>query len=177
MTITVNTHIEDEVAVIDADGNQVFSLARPVKATVKEESKVMEHPVEDGSTITDHRVLLPVEIELALVLSSEEYRDVYQEIRELWANADLLTVQTRTGNYGNMIIYAMPHDETTDMTSGVAIGLKLKEVRLVEANIGKLPAEAVQSSKNTSKTDRGQQAAQADKAPEKKKSLLKEWLG
>ncbi len=30
----------------------------------------MEHPVESGIIITDHRIILPVEIELSLILTS-----------------------------------------------------------------------------------------------------------
>ena len=74
----------DVVGVFDANFNQVFRLARPVKAQIHETSKPMEHPVETGIIITDHRIILPVEIEFSLILPPGEYRPVYQQIKQFF---------------------------------------------------------------------------------------------
>ncbi len=129
----------DQVAVWRQDDfSQVFQAARPIKATVSEEAKLMEHPVENGSTITDHRVIAPVEIQLSLVLASWDYRDVYHSIRALFRDSTLLVVQTATGCYINMIISGLPHEESPDMMDAISLTLKLKEVVLVSASYGTL---------------------------------------
>ena len=42
------SYATDTVAIFDQDYNQLFRNARAIKAVVKEQSKVMEHPVESG---------------------------------------------------------------------------------------------------------------------------------
>ena len=118
----------DQVQVMDVNGNQVFRNARPVKATVKENSRSMEHPVETGAVVTDHRIILPIEIELSLILASNDYQQVYSVIRNLYLNATLLTVQTKAGVYTNQFITDMPHEEDPEMYQALTIALKLKQV-------------------------------------------------
>ena len=124
----------DVVGVYDGY-EQVFRDARPITASVREEAKMMEHPLESGAVVTDHMVIQPVEIELALTLTPETYRDTYTEIRDLYREGKLLTVQTRAGDYENQVIEALPHEENPDMYDTIAIGLKLKEVRIVTAQV------------------------------------------
>lgn len=160
----------DVVAVYDGAFAQVFAGARPVRVKVTESSKAMEHPVETGATITDFVIDLPVEVELSLILASEDYRGVMQQIRQLKALRQLLTVQTKAGAYFNMLITDVPHDEDPDLFDALAVSVKLKEVRLVEAQYARLPAKKVAKKSAASTVNRGQQQAPA--APEEKKSFL-----
>lgn len=165
----------DVVAVLDKDFNQVFPDARPIKATVKEEAKLMEHPVETGASVVDHRVILPTEIELSCLLTSDEYADVYQQIRQIWKAGDTVSVQTRTDNYPSMVIYAMPHEETADLIEGVALILQLREIIYVDVQFTerKIPVNA--APKNTKTKDRGEQRPQ--ETPEPKKGSLLSKIG
>jgi hypothetical protein len=157
----------DVVCVLDATLAQVFQAARPIKATVKEESKAMEHPLETGATITDHRVILPVEIELSMVLTAEDYRGTYRQIRDLFAKGELLTVQTRTDSYRNMTITAMPHEETADAYDAINLGLTLKEVLYVAAQFSDLQVSKPADSRTV---QRGEQQPQA--TTKKQSSIL-----
>jgi hypothetical protein len=144
---------QDVVGVFDGY-SQVFRDARPITASVREEAKMMEHPLESGAVVTDHMVIQPVEIELALTLIPETYRDTYKAIKELYLQGALLTVQTRADNYENQVIASLPHEENPEIFDTITIGLKLKEVRIVKAQV-----EATYKAKNPaqSKTvDRGE---------------------
>lgn len=173
-----DTTAADIVGVFDSDFNQVFPAGRPIKATVKESAKGMEHPVENGSTITDHRVIEPTEIELTLLLVGEEYPDTYGRIKALFLKTDLLIVQTKTGSYPDMMIVEMPHDETPDVFDGVPMALKLREVQLVTAQFQALPPASVQpgaGKRNASTVKRGEQTGKTETASEsggKKKSSV-----
>ncbi len=140
---TINTLLPsyaiDYVAVFDQNYNQIFREARAVKAVVKEQAKVMEHPVESGAIITDHRVILPVEIDLSLILASENYQNVYKQIRQYYYNATLLIIQTRAGVYENQLISGLPHEEDPTMFDALAIALSLKQVQFVTAQYGIVP--------------------------------------
>lgn len=147
----------DTVAVFDENFNQVFSNARPIKAKIYESAKVMEHPVETGVTVTDHRVIEPVEIELSMILTAADYRSVFQQIKQIYIDATLLTVQTKTDSYQNMIISAMPHDEDPELFDAVAVAVKLEEVKFVTAQFGTLPASKVANPTNASTIQKGEQ--------------------
>jgi hypothetical protein len=143
----------DSVAILTQDYTQVFNQARPIKAVVKEEAKLMEHPVETGITIVDHRIILPVEIELSMILSPNDYQNTYNQIREFYLNATLLIVQTRAGVYTNQLIQSMPHEEDPALYDTLSIALSLKEVQFVTAKYSNTPKN--KSNSNTS--DRGSQ--------------------
>jgi hypothetical protein len=151
----------DVVGIYDENFTQLFETARAIKASVKEDSKLMEHPVETGATITDFSIVLPVEIELALIAPGvDAYRAVYGQIRRAFTSRTVLVVQTWTGLYQNMLIQSMPHEEEPALADAIAIALKLKEVQIVEAQYASLPARRVRNPANASTVNRGQQQPQ-----------------
>lgn len=158
----------DVVAVLDTDsGQQKFAKARPMRATVFERSELMEHPLEDGSVINDHKVAKPTEIDLPLFLSnSQELPEVFEEIRQLYNDGTLLLVQTRTATYSNMVIMELPHEETGDTLGSVALGLRLKQARFITAKQGVAPKAA--KHKKTAK--RGTQQTTKATPPQEKKA-------
>jgi len=122
----------DVVQVIDQQTlTQVFSGARPLKAEVKEYAKVMDYPVETGVTLSDHRISLPTEITLPCIIPSSQYSTAYVAIRNAWQSAKLLSVQTRTGTYKNMIIAELPHEEDAELYTAITIFIKMREVIMV----------------------------------------------
>jgi hypothetical protein len=153
----VPTAAVDVVGVFDDAFNQVFERARPIKAMIKESAKPMEHPVESGSTITDHRIINPVEITLFVILAADDYRSVYEQIKAYFLKSILLTVQTRTGIYKNQFVMEMPHDEDPEMFDTVALSIKTKEVLLVDAQAGRMTVGTVRNPANASTADRGEQ--------------------
>ncbi len=143
----------DTVAVFNESFEQIFVDARSVKGVIKEQAKVMEHPLETGSVITDHMVLLPVEIELSVLLTPGSYQDTYKAIRSYFQSATLLVVQTRTAIYPSMLISSMPHDETPEQYDAISMTLSLRQALFVMPAGGITPANP--SDSNT--VDRGQQ--------------------
>jgi hypothetical protein len=123
------------VFVTDQAGNEVFPRAQILKAEIKPESMPMEHPIETGAIITDHRILKPIEIELSIILSRNDYRDVYKQIITLYQRGTLLIVQSRGGAYENQVIQAPPHTEDSEQQNSIVLSLKLKQV-LIAATPG-----------------------------------------
>ena len=165
---TTPTGAQDVVAVLDSKFRQVFEKARAVKATIVRASKAMEHPLETGATVTDHRIVLPVNVELSLILASEDYRAVYQQVRDLFVKGELLTVQTRVDSFPSMLIEKMPHDETPEMFDGVALALSLKEAQFVQPQFSTVKVE---KPKNSTTVKRGQQQP-TESPPQRKASIL-----
>lgn len=162
----------DVVALLDASGAQVFVTARPMKATVKESSKSMEHPLETGATIVDHRIILPLEIELSVLLTEADGPAVYQQLRAVFLRGDLLTLQTRAGSYSNLLLEAIPHDESPDMFDGLAVSVSLKEVVFVTAVYSKTAIQPASGSTHKSTVKRGEQQPKTSAQEPRKSSIL-----
>lgn len=135
---------------------QMFVHARPMKATIRETSKVMEHPVETGVVLSDHHIINPVEIDIPLVISSQYYAQTFSQIRQAFINATALSIKTRVGVYSDMIIADMPHEEEPEMYDVITVALHLKQVIYVvpAANGGTLvnfqPADPLNSNTTAS---------------------------
>lgn len=143
----------DSVAVFTQEYEQLFRDARAIKAIVKEQAKVMEHPIETGAVITDHRIILPVEIELSLILTPNNYQNTYKAIRSYYLNGTLLVVQTRTGIYENQLISAIPHEETPEQYDAISLNLSLRQALFVTPEFSITPANPSDSTT----VERGQQ--------------------
>lgn len=161
----------DSVAVFTQDFDQIFRSARALKAVVKENSRIMDHPLENGSVITDHRIILPIEIELTLILNSFDYPDVYKTIKQFYTNGTLLVVQTRSDIYENQIIAAMPHEEDPEQYNVIPIILTLRQVQFAQPEYGVVP----KAPKNSSTVDRG--VVQSSPATPSQESAMFQGLG
>ncbi len=125
----------DSVGVFDQQTlKQVFAGARPMKADVRETARLMKRPAETGVTISDHKILNPNMIELSLIIPAEFYNSTYQQIRSAWINSTLLSVQTRSGVYRNMVIEEMPHLEDPELYDVITMGLRFTEIQYVVPN-------------------------------------------
>lgn len=144
------------VAVFDSNFNQLFPDAKIIKVNVKEESKVMEHPLETGQTVSDHAIIQPIEIEMDIFIRGIDYKNTYSIINKLFQDFSLLTVQTNTGTYKNQLISSMPHLESAEVFDGTVINLKLKEALFVDPQYGEVPVSP-RNPKNRSTNDRGNQ--------------------
>lgn len=160
----------DVVGIFDSEFRQIAPEGRPLKAFITEPSKIMEHPLENGASVADHRVFLPVEIELVMLVPVEDY----QKIQALYRQSETVTVRTNAGTYDNMTLEVLPHDETTDAFGQIAASLRLREVQFVETQFQALPPKAVgKGNRNASTTKRGEQSGKpAAAATERKASIL-----
>lgn len=161
---------KDIVGVFDDNFNQLFQQARPVKLRVFPNSKLMRHPIETGTKITDHQIFEPVEIELDLILNGggilslinggqffSNYQSLYNQINTYYKNGSLLTIQTKVGTYPNMVIEKMPHEETPEMFDAVLVKVKFSEALIVQAQYATLPPKSVVDPTNASTQQIGEQ--------------------
>lgn len=144
----------DVVGVFDSDFNQLFQTARPVRCNVVEDSTMFKHPLETGYTITDHRIIMPIEINMIVKLPQSTYRDVYNSVRAGFLAGTTYSVRTRTGNYPNMILAAMPHEERPEDWESVPLFLTFQELQTAGATYSPL---APRRRSDTKTVDKGQQ--------------------
>jgi hypothetical protein len=165
-SLLFGTSSVDVVGIYSSDFSQVFTKARPIKLSISPPSKLMDHPVETGVEITDFRIILPVEIEISLILSKEDYRDTYQEIIDLFNAGELLTVQTYASTYQNQVIVNAAHEESTDVFNALTMLLKMREVKFVSPSVTIAP----KNKKDAPTQNRGSQSTSS--VPAKNESSI-----
>lgn len=152
----------DVVGIYDNDTfDQLFSTARPIKANISRIAKIMEHPIETGSVVQDFMIIQPVEIELSLMLASDgEYQAVYQAIKGYFLTGTQVSIQTKADVFPNMLIQAMPHEETGDMFDTIPLALKLRQVQQVLVQYQALNSKQVAQPADQSTINAGAQQPQ-----------------
>lgn len=165
-----STAAVDVVGVYTQNYVQVFRNARPLKAFVRLDSQLPEHPLETGEVRVDHQIFRPIEIELPLITQTEAYREIYQEIRQLYQSNTLLIVQTKSDTYDNQLIQSLPHEENPDAFGQLLISLRLKQVIFFSATES---VPVPKNPNNSATVDRGnQQPTAATPIQEEKSSVL-----
>ena len=156
-----------DVVKIALDSNpsaQVFTAARAMKVNLMPSSKLMDHPIEDGSLQTDFRILNPLELELSVICTGKNWKTVYNQINTGYLNGELYTITTKSGVYPHMMMQAIPHDETPDMFDVLAVSIKFREVVLAVTNYTALPANQVKNTNDQSTTKTGTPTAKTPPA-------------
>jgi hypothetical protein len=119
----------ETVTIVDAGTFlPVFYGAEPMRVSVRPSSRVMKHPVETGAVIADHHIIEPREFEVSLVIPATFYISVYQQIVTAYDSASLLILKTNADVYENLIVSAMPHEESPETNGVLVMGLRLTEV-------------------------------------------------
>jgi|SRR5579859_3184495 len=152
----------DVIAVLDMTTlKQVFADARPLRVSPNEGGDVMHHPLEDGSQIADHFVLRPTEITYPAVIT-KNVRQVVDEIRRIGKAGTLLVVQTRGGEYKNMVMFDWPREETAELYNGTTITLKFRFAKFIKPQQG---GPVPRAAKHAKTTKRGQVQPTTPAAP------------
>lgn len=98
-----------------------------MSAEVIENSKLAEHPLENGKVLADNKIHLPTEIDVRIVLQAKDFKDKLEQIKEYKNNNQMLYVETKFGSYKNMQIVSIPCSLNVDNVSRVTFNLKLRE--------------------------------------------------
>lgn len=141
---------------------------------VQETSTVTKYKVEDGTNRNDHIVYNPTEIMMRFTLAGE-VSQLFNAIKQTYVNRDLVTVQTRTDVYADMIVTEIPQDQTGAATDAVTLDIRLSEWREVVPEYGELTQSNVANPDQSSTVKRGSQAT-SETSDAKKQSVLRSIL-
>lgn len=152
----------DVYQICDPDtGEQLFPYASLMKANISRPSKIMDHPVEVGTDVSDHKIILQVGIELSIIIDAINRQDTYDDIADAFTDSTFLTVMTSAGVFENMVIEDMPHDESPDQYGQLALGLRLRETLIVVTQSQPLSAQDVANNTDQSTVKKGETSSSA----------------
>lgn len=91
-------------------------------------SDIAEHPIEDGTMITDAAILKPITAEVQIVMPTALYTRVYQQISDYYTKKQKIMLRTKFGMIKNMVIQQMPYELKPEEIDRPVITLSLKQV-------------------------------------------------
>ncbi len=168
-------------------GLQVFSILQ-FDASIEEEHKasvdITDHPVEDGSTMSDHRLQKPREFTLTAIVTNTpptlgaffRYDNVATRDVDTWTllntltkHKSLLTVKTTLDTYENMVIKDMSVPRTAALGNSLEVTITFREIFTAESEEVVAPEEKKGTAKGKKKLGEGKGKG----ASGKKRTLFK----
>lgn len=114
-------------------------------------SQISEHPIEDGSIISDH---ILNELENGTLtgfvsnyslystgLTSNRPQDIFDALVDLWKSKELVTVTLIHNTYENCLINSMPISRDSDTGDAIVIQISFKKVNIVKLQTLSVEAE------------------------------------
>ena len=109
-----------------------FYRSAVLRFGIDERSRMCDHPIEDGSTITDHKVKEPITFSCALAMPEFLGGMVVDELNDYYRDSKKIIVHCETGIYKNMILCEKPTNITPQNAARPIFDLKFREVVIVK---------------------------------------------
>lgn len=139
--------------------------------SVKETSTPTKYAVEDGTNRNDHIIYNPTEIGMRFTIAGDVSL-LFNAIKQTYTERALVTVQTRTDVYADMIVTGIPQEQSGAAMDAVMLDISLSEWREVVPEYGELTQAKVAKPEQSSTVKRGSQAT-TETPPAKKQSVLR----
>lgn len=149
------------LAIYVQDGNTealVNALIFDGSATV--DKKLMEHPKEDGTVITDHVIDDPSKCSVKLLIYDDD-AETLNELMEYYRNSTVLTVKIKNEVFSNLVINSKPLSADSEHYNATVYNISFKEVLEAVTQYVEMPQNQVKNPTNASRVKTGHKQAQA----------------
>jgi hypothetical protein len=155
------------------DGRE-YKAVRAVNLSL--ENKLMEHPVEEGFSISDEIIQEPIDILLDLILLEDRDAE-YGELRRLRDQGKVIDVVCNFGAFNDMVVKSLSPVQTRSRNT-YSCNLRLKQIRRATLKTKEIivPTGATppESEYNADSTAKSPSQEDVDDAPSKQQG--KSWL-
>ena len=152
----------DVTAIFDSEGNQLFSTATLIKASISPSNTFAQHAIEDGSVVADNKIVNQIRMSVTVILNSDDYQSAYKDIKSASVGTVMLNVQTRVDTFPNMYIESYPSEESAAMFDTTSVVLNLVEQITGTVITRKLAPADVKASADVDTENRGEQLPKPD---------------
>lgn len=115
--------------------SQIDDSGIVMSVDIVENSKLAEHPLENGKVLADNKVKLPTEINVRITLQSQDYKDRLAQLKKYRDDNVMISVGTKFGWYDNMQIVSIPCELNVENVSNVTFTLKLREALIAKKTL------------------------------------------
>ena len=140
--------------------------------------EITQHPVQDGSSITDHAFLLPQELTMRIMYDDAQrpLQETYEKLRKLQSDREPFDVITGKRIYRNMLIGALTETTDKETENILYLTMTMQEVIIVQVEVTTVPPRAKQKSpartSGTSNAGAKSAKAPANNSPKRQQSIL-----
>lgn len=150
------------IAIIDEDGNQLFTTAVNIGASVTPSKTFARHTLENKQVVIDDQFDNPTSLSLRFILDPNDYVNVYKEIKAAYSAVTNFTIQTKVDVYQNMYIESLPHEEDPSMFNTIAMTIELTEQLIIAPEVSILTTNDVSNPGDSDTVDSGQKSNTED---------------
>lgn len=118
----------DEVPYLkEINGFAVYGVSY-IDANVSITSDICDHPIENGTIISDASIRNPVSAEVTIAMPTAFYTTIYEQIKKDYEEKRKIMLLTKFGMHENMVISAMPYKLEHGTVDRAEIVLSLREI-------------------------------------------------
>jgi len=134
-----------------------FTATVTIEEVARDELKITQHPVQEGSTITDHACMQPAKLELKIAwdASLQPLTEMYQNLLDLQSSRVPFDVVTGKRSYKNMLFSSLGQLTDAQTENILAISASLQEIFIVPVTTATVPRS---NQKNPAKTGKIEKA-------------------
>ena len=168
--INQKTDVQNIAVYEQKENEQVFLDVKFIDyANADIDTKVMEHPKEDGTLIVDHAVNEPNKVSLQILIDDDDSGS-FNELLDYHKNLTPLTVKAKNEIFTNMVIASRPLKIDDKHYDSSLYELTFKEIQSAKSQYVKMNVPEVKNKRDASKVKTGQK--QTQKQPQKKTSVM-----
>lgn len=148
------------IALYNQDENvEVFNGVQYFDGSIDDELKVMEHPLENGTSIADHIINDAKKGSVRFIISDDDSSSL-NEILDYYRNRIPLILRLKNEFFSNLIIKSKPIKASVQYFNKTVYELALQEVIRAQTQYVKMSVPQVKNAKNASTIKTGQKQAQ-----------------
>lgn len=123
------------VALFDENNKEVLANCDIHSLEIRDEARLAEQPLEDGTNISDHKVFLQKEATVLVYMPENDYASAISELYDLYSNNKFLKLQAKSMVLSNLQIVGLPHEESNQNIYRMTYRVQLKEAITVKYSI------------------------------------------
>ena len=148
------------LAIYVQDGNtEALINAKIFDGSAAVDKKLMEHPKENGTVITDHVIDDPSKCNVKLVIEDDD-AETLNELMDYYRNSTPLIVKIKNEVFSNLIINGKPLSADSEHYNATVYNLSFKEVQEAVTQYVEMPQNKVKNPTNASRVKTGHKQAQ-----------------
>lgn len=152
-----------------------FTAYLTIEEIANDDIEITQHPVQEGSTITDHAYIKPSTVAMKLIFDNrtDPIEEIYRNLVFLQSSRVLIDVVTTKREYSNMLIRSLT--QTTDMQTNnvLSINLQLQQITITQIETVEVPERSKQKTPSLTgaKENAGKKQAQSVEEPQRRSAL------
>ena len=151
--------LRNKVVALYSEGSEVLENSSIIKCNVMDKARLMEHPLEMGGKVVDHKVFEPVVAQVQIAMPLSYFETECEQLKQLYRQSAMLSLQTKAFVYDNLQIAGIPHEEAAENINRIIFHIELKEALLPQTifvgNTKNVKSKADSNTKNVGQVQKG----------------------